>query len=301
MNILATGTGGFLGKSFLKSFKNHTIFPLKHADDFYTSDGEYYLDLTRKEHAQKLINSLRDTKIDIIFHFAAITPFHSKKQENDFSQDLKMAQQIGAICQELNIPKIVFTSGWIVYDPEGSPPFSEKSQVRPNTDYGRSKLVVEDYFKKNLKPTIFLDLRLSSVYGPGQTTSGLIPNLVRSALNEEKMTINSIDTRRDYLYIGDLMDAFKQILASKIKKNTTLNIGGGKSYRVQDVALSIQEIMQKQYGKLVDLIIHPPLSVAKPKDNRLDISKAQAVIDLQNQTDLSTGLSHYIQWLKATN
>lgn len=155
---------------------------------------------------------------------------------------------------------------------------------------------MERYFKANLKSTAFINLRLASIYGPGQSSLGLIPNLIRSALGTKRMIIDSIETRRDYLYIDDLMRAFGRLILSKSVGDIDLNIGSGESHRVLDIALTIQRILYEKHGHSTDLLIRQPPVVSVPKDNLLDISKAKKVLGWESQTGLDLGLSKCIKW-----
>lgn len=284
MNVLITGTNGFLGGSLSTSdiLQNHTVFKIESSKSSSTDPNTLRIDLTSPHAATTSIAWLSDKKIDLCFHFAAVTPFHGKAV--DFSQDLEMAKTIQEICEKMHIPKLIYSSGWVVY-------------TNPINEYGQSKLQVENYFKNSLKKTTFINLRLASVYGPGQKSKGLIPNLIRSAIDSEKMTIRSLKTKGDYVYIDDFLSLCLDIMEYK-GKGINLDVGSGESYSVEEVAKSIQDIFQEVYGLSVPIKVEEPITESDPLDNRLDNSEVEKVFKFQPTTSLRKGLLCYIQWMK---
>lgn len=296
MTILLTGSNGFIGRAF-KSSSLNKILTIKNADEYLRNADEFNINLINKSHIKNFIKDIKGLKIDAIFHCAAITPFSSKINLN-YEHDLLMAKSIISISNHLKVNKIVFTSAWNVYDPANKIPFTEDSKLSPSTKYGLSKLRVENYFKKYLKHKQLINMRFSSIYGPGQVSSGLIPNLVRSALTSKKIIINSVRTKRDYLFINDATDAIEKILTININSHIDINIGSGKSYSVKEVAKKIQKIMAKIYNKEIKIIISPKSCESIPIDNRLDIRKARKFINFYPSTKLIDGLTKYILWVK---
>ncbi len=296
MNILLTGANGFIGRSFRK-LSAHKVYALKNGDEYKKNENEFSINLTNAEQVINFLKNIKGIKIDAIVHCAAVTPFSSKRELN-YDHDLMMAENIVFIAENLNVKKILFTSGWNVYDPMSKVPFSEESSLLPCTDYGTSKLKVERYLKENGKRSMVINIRFASVYGPGQTSTGLIPNSVRSALDSHTITINSIETKRDYLYIDDAMDAVEKLLRLKIDKHLDINIGSNTSYSVKDVAETIKIRMKKRYDMSIKIIVNSHFVEAIPFDNRLDISKAQRLINFHPSTKLIDGLEQYIIWMR---
>src|SRR3989344_5918846 len=296
MNILLTGGNGFIGSSFRLS-SPHKIFPLYRNVNYSYKENSVFIDLTNKKHIINLVSDLRNLKIDAIVHTAAITPFSLKNKLN-YHHDIVMAEHIIYLVEKLNIRKVLFTSGWNIYDPLSHIPIKENSDLKPNTDYGISKMKVEAIFKNSLKHAFLINVRFSSIYGPKQTSSGLIPNSVHSAFKSHTITINSLNTKRDYLYIGDTMTAMNKLLSLSRKQLLDINIGSATSYSVQTIITIIQQIMKKKYNIDVALILKINPTETVPADNRLDISKAHQVINFEPSTKLINGLENYIAWIK---
>lgn len=296
--ILLTGGSGFLGQALAGAFNDQAITT---ARSFATAaeHNKYQLDLLNQQQVETLAAALKDQKISHLIHAAAVTPWASNP---DFSQDLVMAQSALSLAESLHIPYLVFISGWVVYDNQSLAPYSEAdTPCNPSTPYGLSKLSVENYLKEHAKSTTVINLRLASVFGPGQTTPGLIPNLVKSVLRGEDIELNSKITKRDYLYIDDLVRVVKQLTSIDFAEHTDLNIGSGQSVSVQAVAETIQTEGAVITGRHVELTFASPLSEASPIDNQVSIEKAQSIGLSAPTTPFNVGIGQYMKWVHDEN
>lgn|GEM_PF-1486029 len=297
---LITGANGFIGQALVAVYGDEALAVSRRPDQSPQASAvagkQITCDISRPELVGELITQLQAHNISEIIHAAAVTPWSPNP---DFSIDLAMAQTLTEVCNRLHIPRFTFLSGWIVYDMQGAAPYGETTAVGPTTDYGKSKLAVETYFAHNLKHTILVNARLASVYGPGQISAGLIPNFVRMALQGEELTVASVKTRRDYLFIDDLADALHGLSTAKIEQNMNINFGSGKSVTVGDVAEAIQRISRSDYHKDVRINRPAETNEASPIDNQLDIQKAQSFGLLQQMTSLHDGLEAYMAWVNA--
>jgi nucleoside-diphosphate-sugar epimerase len=290
---LVTGANGFIGSSIVTEYGDEAIALSRHATDI-AGKSQIVCDISQPGSASSLIEQLRPYEITEVIHTAAVTPWAT---EPDFSIDLIMAETLSEVCNTLQVPRLVFLSGWIVYDmTEGQPPFGEDTPLGPTTPYGQSKLAVERYFTEHLQDTVFVAARLASVYGPGQTSAGLIPNFVAAALEGKELLVASRETRRDYLYIDDLTTALQQLSTQPVTEHTAINIGSGTSVTVLEVAQTIAQLCNSLYKQQVPIVRPTPATEATPRNNQLDITKARSLGALDSPTALQNGLRTFVQW-----
>lgn len=96
-----------------------------------------------------------------------------------------------------------------VYAESVNPPFTELSEARPNSPYGRAKLASErllaDWCRSH--DVRLLVGRIASLYGANQDLTkpqGLLSHLVRAALLREPLTLFvPLSTTRNYISVGD--------------------------------------------------------------------------------------------------
>lgn len=289
--IVVTGSSGFIGAAIMRAFGDDAIGIQRHAKE--GSARLVACDLTDTTQVQLAIEQLKGERITHFIHAAAVTPWSG---DVDFTRDLVMAASVKEMCDKLNIPHLVLLSGWNVYQMNGAAPFSEKTPIEPVGDYGASKYKLEEYFRSNMSEKSLLNLRLASVYGEGQLSAGLIPNLTTSALTNGSVAIQGVATRRDYLYIGDLVKVMQQIISSKKEIFGDLNIGSGHSVSVSEIAQTIKQVIKEKWNK--DIAVQTPSDPkeSEPIDNQLDITKARGLGLLDMPTAIGEGLSRYIEW-----
>lgn len=89
------------------------------------------------------------------------------------------------------------------------PPFTESTPAQPSSEYGRTKLLMEQSLAEATAEGAWRSFvaRITNLYGPGQDLSkgqGLLSVIVASYLTRRPVSIYvSLDTLRDYLYEDD--------------------------------------------------------------------------------------------------
>lgn len=296
MNILITGASGFIGRAFLRKFTEHRVYALYRHASFRTEETKIFCDLSTPSHVVQLKKYLADKNIGALFHFAATTPFSRPSEEKDYRVDRVIAEQVSGLCNDLDIPKIIYTSGWNVYDVTAPSPWNEATPCHPATDYGQAKYDVERGLQEGIRTACLIILRLSTVYGPGQIASGLIPNFMRDAFAEGVIRPRSLKTKRDYLYVDDLLGALENTLTFSQRGTTVINIGSGKSFSVEEVAEKIQAIAGEQFKKKILVEVAGNIQESLPADNVLNIAKARETLGFSPQIILGEGLARFARW-----
>lgn len=294
--IFVTGAGGFIGRAFLNAFGEAPLFALFRGSDFSIDGDIVAADLGNAQHVERIGAYLAEQKIDTIVHLAAATPFRQRQGDDLVESDLAMARAIVAISQRINARKIVYASGWNVYDPEVNAPYREDSACAPNTDYGLAKLTAEQHLHEHSVTYQTVVLRIASVYGPGQYSAGLIPNFTRDAVAEGSINPSGGRTKRDYLYIDDLMAAFDKALAYNSPGFQVFNIGSGLSRSVNEAAKDIAAVVEHDFNKRVRVEPIDGSVLGTPPDNLLDIEKARSLLGFEPKTDFRSGLSRFARW-----
>lgn len=234
---------------------------------------------------------------DYAFNLAAALPF--KEDYDDYLKEsievnVKGAVNIAKACKEAGVKKLVFASGYVVYGVPRYLPLDEKHPTEPEDIYGVSKLAAEKYLQvlAQMPPPLNLVLlRMASIYGPGQTSRGLIPNLFRASLNNIAVTIFAQGKeRRDYIFIDDAISVL--ILSLKQGVNGVFNIGSGESVS----ARRIKEIIEGLAGRKIKACHNR--AKGKIPDIVLSVARAKKYLGYKPKVSIKAGLALSYKWYK---
>ena len=153
--VLIIGSKGQLGKEFVGYFQRKNI-------DFVAHDIDS-LDITDKKAVLDVVN---DTKIDVIINCAAYNNVDEAEKGDSFVYDINAnaLKYISVIAKEKNILLVHYSSDY-VFDGEKNQPYVETDPTNPLNEYGKSKLLGEQYIvESGCKNIIF---RTSWVIGQG--------------------------------------------------------------------------------------------------------------------------------------
>ncbi len=191
MNILVTGSKGFIGKNlvgYLKSNTKHNIFEFSREDLL--------------EDIEKIIN-----KIDIVFHLAGINK--TTINENFEKANKRLTEKLCEIIEKNINTKIYYASS---------------IQAVRNNEYGRSKKECEEIIIKlnNLNKNKIAILRLPGIFGMGckPNYNSVVATFCFNVLNKIALKIIEPNKEIEIVFIEDLC---KQ-LAFLIENNDYQNI-----------------------------------------------------------------------------
>ena len=213
MNILLTGSEGFIGKnlqSFLKD--NHHLICLdkKTGNDLITCDLDY--------------------DVDLVIHLAGLSGVRDSLDNPIEYWTNNVVASYRVFKQFKNGPKILYASSSTAREPWRNP-------------YAMSK-----FYMETIAPHNALGMRFTTVYGPGAREKMLIPRLLR-----DDVPYINVDHKRDFIHITDLMTAIGFLIVNKIKKRKVIEIGTGVSNNLLDILSHLNmEVKDKRVGTIYE-------------------------------------------------
>ncbi len=193
--------------------------------------------------------------------------------------------------------KIMFTSSGAVYGNQRDLPISEKAKTDPETPYGITKFVAEQYlrFYHRHYGIPYTALRLGNAFGPRQDSSvesGAISIFTSRLLRGEPVTINNDGlTTRDYVYVQDVVDA--HLAAAQTSVIGAVNVGTGVATSTSELfacvreAVGVQSVPERD-ERAVDLIKHISL----------DTTRARQEMGWSAQVGFEEGLAKTVAWYR---
>jgi nucleoside-diphosphate-sugar epimerase len=196
MNLLITGSSGFVGNYFITKYKNK--YNIK-TFSFLKDD----------------INSLDCNGVDIVFHLSALVHQMGGASAIEYervnvTQTLNLAQK----AKESGVKQFVFMSTVKVYGEETNNKYTENSVCNPEDEYGKSKLKAEIELK-NLETNSFrvTIIRTPIVYGYGVKAN--IKSLVNLVNRISILPFGKIKNKRSMIYIGNLCHIVDEVITQQ--------------------------------------------------------------------------------------
>lgn len=217
-------------------------------------------------------------KHDVIVHLVGLPDARVAQEEpmKSFKLNVLSLQNVLEACR-LGNKKIIFPSTAAVYGVTQDLPINENHPLNPNNVYSWHKFVCEKLiltYAQNFNMD-YVILRLFNVYGRGNR--GVIYSFVDRAKRGLPIEIFGAEQCRDFVYAGDVADAFYSSIIREEANKKIINIGSGKGIKIKEILQMVQKIFPNakvifKESKFVEY------------DSIADISLARALLDFRPQT-----------------
>lgn len=229
MNILLTGSGGFIGlnlKEYLKA--KYTLF----------CPRSYELDLT---HSDAVKSYFQNHNIDLIIHCASIGGARGQDDpETTIDANLSMLNNL-ILYRRSGVRIILFGSG-AMYDKSKDLHKVKESDIGkfiPSDLYGQAKLKIAEVVKSY---SDILCLNIFACYGYNEKSSRFPSYAINQVIQGQDIIINQ-NVIFDYLFVED-MQKIVEYFIENIPKNKIINITPTKSVSLLEVAEIVKEISE---------------------------------------------------------
>lgn len=227
MNILLTGSGGFIGKNLKEYLKDkYTLF----------CPRSYELDLTNLDEVDKYFAS---HDIDLIIHCASVGGVRGVRDKNStISENLAMLNNL-IVSKKDNVRIILFGSG-AMYDKSRNLHKVKESEIGkflPYDLYGQSKLKIAEIVKRR---SDILCLNIFACYGYNEKSSRFPSYAINQVINGQDILINQ-NVVFDYLFVEDMQKIVSYFIEN-ISENKIINITPTDSISLLKIAELVKEV-----------------------------------------------------------
>jgi UDP-glucose 4-epimerase len=308
MKTLVTGGAGFIGSNLVDAL-------VARGDDVAVIDNLATGKRENLEHA--LANGAELIELDVrdaeavaaavervgpaaIFHLAAQIDVRKSVADPAHDSRVNVEGTINVLNAALaaGVRRLIHTStGGAIYGEGQILPAPEDHPVAPESPYGLSKFCAENYCAlfTRLHGLSTVSLRYGNVYGPRQDPlgeAGVIAIFCGKLLDGGRPQIFGDGKQtRDYVYVGDVVDANLRAADSDI--TGAFNVGRGVATSVLDIVEALAA--QSDNGFEAD---HLPARTGEVQHIALDPSRTKAELGWEAQVDLEQGLSRTLDSLR---
>jgi nucleoside-diphosphate-sugar epimerase len=267
VTVLVTGAGGWLGSSLVARLQRE-----ESADVVALGRGD--LDCADERRTEEVFAALRPTTV---VHMAASLRRGEERDAADaqWRDSFLAGRSVVRAAANVGVPHLVIPG---TMDELGNHAgvLTTDLRARPRTTYGLCRSLVREVasFETRRIPIRVDWFRPTTVYGPGQRGSMLIPSACSAAREGRPAAFTDGVHRRDFLYVDDLMSWLVlvvdvQVSAGRERGFHLHHLGTGEGVQVRDVlALIAAEFESTRFdiGALPTRPHEPPLQVAPPYD-----------------------------------
>ena len=297
-NILVTGGAGFIGSHLCKKLSS-LASTLTIYDNLSNGKVENIKHLPKVHFVKADILNLKklqsQERTDLIYHLAAqvVVPYSMENPIEDFETNARGTLNVLEKARK-DDARVVFASSAAVYGNTTQLPTPETNGFSPDSCYGLSKVVGEEYcnmYSKQYGLDITI-LRFANVYGP--KCHGVIEDfLSKISRNPEELEIIGTGMQsRDFVHVYDVVEALILSATSEVAVGDTFNIGFGKTTTIIDLAKTILKILG-----LTETTVIEPTNVPWQGDIKViwfDINKVEKTLKWHPKISLEDNLKEMI-------
>lgn len=237
-----------------------------------------------------------------IYHLAAQMDVRRSVADPIYDADVNVLGTLRVLQAAVKVGARVMaaSSGGCIYGeaPGEMLPLDESSPRNPDSPYGITKAVMEDYlrFYRSTQGLDYVALALSNVYGPRQDPfgeAGVVAIFGRRLIDRRPCVVfGDGEQTRDFCYVADVVDAF---MASAER-------GAGELF---NIGTSIETSVNELYWAIAGIcaVDSPPTyEPARPGELQrscLSSAKAERLLDWRPSTDMDAGLRATVEFIRS--
>jgi UDP-glucose 4-epimerase len=310
MRALVTGAAGFIGSTLVDRLlvDGHTVVGIDDLSSGRIANLEGACASNRFELVAAdvvdadLIGLLAQIAPEVVYHLAAQIDVRRSVADPEFDATVNVVGtvRLAEAARRAGVRKVVHTSsGGSVYGVPSDYPTGETAPTDPASPYAASKVAGEIYLNtfRHLYGMDCSHVAPSNVYGPRQDPhgeAGVVAIFINALLAGEPTTVfGEGGNTRDYVYVGDVVDAFVRA-SGTAGAGQRFNIGTG----VETSDRALHTAVAAAVGAPDEPRFAPP-RLGDLARSCLDVRKAEMVLGWRPRVRLDEGLRQTVEHFRA--
>jgi len=303
--VLVTGGAGFIGSHIVRDLLDRGD-QVRVLDNLSTGSkanlAGLNIDFIEGDIRDAAVAQESIKNVDAVFHLAAFISVAGSMEDPLACYDANLNGSLNVLMQadKAGVRRVVLASSAAVYG-ESESTVDENHPPTPLSPYAASKLAMEQAAKLfsqsfNLETVC---LRFFNAYGPRQSPdspyAAAIPKFIQVMSAGEPVTIHGDGRQtRDFVYVGDIVNAMLLAADGESIDGRVFNIAGGNSVSINKLV----ETLQRFFPEIPDPVFGPPRQ-GDLLFSEADISLAERALGYRPRIDLQAGLGITVEWFRA--
>ncbi len=304
--LLVTGGAGFIGSHVVDRYvaDGHAVTVI---DNLSTGKREQ-VNPAARFHLMDLLDPhveevMAAGRFDIVNHHAAQVDVRKSVADPlyDATVNILGTLQLLELSRRHGVKRFIFvSSGGAAYGEQLRFPADEDHPLNPVSPYGAGKVSGEHYcfYYRAVHGLPYVALRYANVYGPRQDPhgeAGVVAIFTGRLLAGRPCVINGDGRQtRDYVYVGDVVEANVAATALDRPAAGPVNIGTGVETDVNALHATLAEITGSRTPPT-----HGPAKAGEQQRSVLDAARAERVLGWRPKTPLTEGLEKTVEFFRA--
>jgi UDP-glucuronate 4-epimerase len=312
--ILVTGAAGFIGSTLVDRLvaEGRQVIGLDCFDPFY-AEAEKRRNLAESvrasgfeliegdiRDAEALARALAGRDVEAAVHLAALAGVRPSLERPTAYADVNVrgTASVFEACLRHGVPRVVFASSSSVYGERGDGlPFREDDPAdRPISPYAATKRAGE-ILARGFHEAFGLEItcaRIFTAYGERQRPDLAIRKFAERMLRGEPVPVFGDGTsRRDFTYVGDLVDGLVRAL-DRATGFEVVNFGAGKTVTVLEMVQALENALGVQAR-----IDWQPRQSGDVSRTWADVGHARTRLGYAPQVPFDAGIERFAAWLRS--
>jgi NAD dependent epimerase/dehydratase len=237
---------------------------------------------------------------DTVFHLAASisVPYSFVAPRQVVLTNVEGTLNVLTATLEAETSRVVHLSSSEVYGTAQYTPIDEAHPLHVQSPYAASKVgadkLAESFFLALALPVVIA--RPFNTFGPRQSLRAVIPTIIAQALSGDEVLLGATSPTRDFVYVGDTVDALLRLASEPKALGETYNIASGTDVSVEEVVTIVGQLL----GRELRIVTEPER--LRPNESEVlqlcgDASKLRQAVSWEPATSLRDGLEAVIDWM----
>ena len=248
MRVVVTGSSGFLGSWICRVLaERHEVTALvRPSSDIYRLQGIDGLRIERRESADwaAFISAAKPDALVLADWWGVGNQDRNDERQSD---NIERMERLAVAARDAGVGLVIGVGSQAELGPVSNR-ITEDLPDNPTTKYGEAKVAARKAAQQVLEgsATRFAWLRIFSTYGPSDTDTWLIPQLIDTLTKGEVMDLTKGEQEWSYLHAFDLARAFEAVIENETMSGV-INVGNPKTIILKDAIHIIADKLSAQH------------------------------------------------------